>query len=82
VLVERFAGAGYGDLKKEVAEAYVSFAEPFADTVHELLSDGGALDDVLAEGARRARESAAPVLALAYERVGFVPATAADAGRG
>jgi tryptophanyl-tRNA synthetase len=82
VLVERFAGAGYGDLKKEVAETYVSFAEPFAATVHELLSDGGALDDVLAEGARRARESAAPVLALAYDRVGFVPATAADAGRG
>jgi tryptophanyl-tRNA synthetase len=82
VLVERFAGAGYGDLKKEVAEAYVAFAEPFADTVRELLSDGGTLDDVLADGARRARESAAPVLALAYERVGFVPAGAPDAGRG
>ena len=60
VLVERFAGAGYGDLKKEVAEAYLAFAEPFAATVNELLSDVGTLDDILADGAQRARESAAP----------------------
>ena len=73
-LEERFAGAGYGDLKKEVAEAYLAFAEPFAATVHDLLADVAKLDDILAEGARRARESAAPVLARAYERVGFVTA--------
>jgi tryptophanyl-tRNA synthetase len=71
-LEERFAGAGYGDLKKEVAEAYLAFAEPFAATVHDLLADVAKLDDILATGARRARESAAPVLARAYERVGFV----------
>jgi tryptophanyl-tRNA synthetase len=82
LLVERFAGAGYGDLKKEVAEAYLAFVEPFAATVQELLSDAGTLDDILADGAQRARESAAPVLARAFERVGFVPARPADAGRG
>jgi len=82
VLVERFAGAGYGDLKKEVAEAYLGFAEPFAATVDDLLSDVGTLDDILADGARRARESAAPVLATAFDRVGFVTARPAAAGRG
>ena len=82
VLEKRFVGAGYGDLKKEVAEAYVAFAEPFSATVRDLLSDVGKLDDILADGARRARESAAPVLARAYERVGFVTARPADAGRG
>jgi tryptophanyl-tRNA synthetase len=81
-LEERFAGAGYGDLKKEVAEVYVAFAEPFAATVHDLLSDVGTLDDILGDGAQRARESAAPVLARAFERAGLVPARAAGAGRG
>jgi tryptophanyl-tRNA synthetase len=81
-LEARFSGAGYGDLKKEVAEVYVGFAEPFADTVHELLADTGTLDDILADGAQRARESAAPMLARAFERAGLLPARAAGAGRG
>jgi tryptophanyl-tRNA synthetase len=81
VLQERFAGAGYGDLKKEVAEAYVGFAEPFADTVRGLLTDPDKLDDILADGARRARESATPALARAFDRVGFVTSRPA-AGRG
>jgi tryptophanyl-tRNA synthetase len=82
VLVTRFEGAGYGDLKKAVAEAYVAFAEPFAATVADLMADQGTLDDILADGAHRARESAAPMLELAYRRVGLVPAAPADPGRG
>jgi tryptophanyl-tRNA synthetase len=73
-LEERFHGAGYGDLKKEVAEAYLAFAEPMAERAHELLNDPGTLDDILATGARKARETAEPVLAKVYERVGFLPA--------
>jgi tryptophanyl-tRNA synthetase len=73
-LEERFGGAGYGDLKKEVAEAYLAFAEPFVAKVDEYLADPAALDDVLAAGAARARAQAAPVLAKAYERIGFLPA--------
>ena len=65
-----------------MAEAYVAFAEPFAATVHDLMADRASLDDILAEGARRARESAAPMLALAFERIGLVPAAPADPGRG
>jgi tryptophanyl-tRNA synthetase len=72
-LEERFAGAGYGDLKKEVAEAYVVFAEPFQDTVRALTADTGQLDDILADGARRAREQAAVRLADVYDRIGFLP---------
>jgi tryptophanyl-tRNA synthetase len=73
VLQERFAGAGYGDLKKEVAAAYLAFAEPFTARANELLADPDTLDDVLAEGARRARAEAAPLLAQVYDRVGFLP---------
>ncbi len=77
-LEERFAGAGYGDLKKEVAEAFVSFAEPFRDRVDALLADPGTLDDVLAAGAARARAQAAVRLAQVYDRVGFLPPAAAE----
>ena len=75
-LEERFVGAGYGDLKKEVAEAYLAFDEPFAARVNELLADSDTLDDILADGARRARVTAAPLLAQVYDRVGFLPGRA------
>jgi len=75
-LEERFAGAGYGDLKKEVAEVYVAFAEPFRDEVGRWLADTDRLDDVLADGARRARAQAAPRLADVYAKVGFLPGRA------
>ena len=82
-LVERFSGAGYGDLKKEVAEAYLSLAEPFRDTVQSMLADADVLDDILADGARRARAQAGPVLERAHERVGLLPPRrAADPVRG
>ena len=72
-LEERFAGAGYGDLKKEVDAAYQAFAGPFRDEVERLLADPGHLDDVLADGARRALAIAGPRLAEAYDKVGFLP---------
>jgi tryptophanyl-tRNA synthetase len=72
-LTERFTGAGYGDLKKEVAAVYAQFAEPFREAVLELLGDPEHLDDVLADGARRARARARTKLAEVYDRIGFVP---------
>jgi tryptophanyl-tRNA synthetase len=72
-LEERFAGAGYGDLKKEVAAAFVAFVEPFQERVSALMGDATTLDDVLADGARRAREIASVRLADVYDKVGFLP---------
>ena len=74
VAAERFAGAGYGDLKKEVETAYLAFADPFRARVQELLADPDHLDAVLAEGARAARAQAAVRLAQVYDRIGFLPA--------
>jgi len=71
-LEERFAGAGYGDLKKEVESAFLAFAEPFRSEVDRWLT-GDALDDVLADGARKAREQASVRLADVYEKIGFLP---------
>jgi tryptophanyl-tRNA synthetase len=71
-LEERFAGAGYGDLKKEVAEAFVGFVEPFQERVKALMTDASALDDILADGARRARAIAAVRLVDVYDKIGFL----------
>jgi tryptophanyl-tRNA synthetase len=74
VLEERYAGRGYGDLKKELAEVVVDFVTPFRTRTLELLEDTAQLDAILAAGAERAREVAAPTLARVYDAVGFVPA--------
>ena len=75
-LEERFAGSGYGDLKKAVAEAVLDVAVPFQQKVDEYLDDPAELDRVLAAGAARARSVASGTLADVYERVGFLPGVA------
>ena len=76
--VAGLAGAqGYGTLKVEVADAVVAFAEPFAKRTRELLADPGELDRILAVGAARASAVADETLALAHDRVGFLPPTSA-----
>ncbi|RJK95275.1 tryptophan--tRNA ligase [Vallicoccus soli] len=69
-----FAGRGYGDLKKAVAEAVLATAVPLAERQRALLEDPAELDRLLARGAEKARAVAAGTLAAVYDRVGFVPA--------
>lgn len=72
-LVNRYPGENrYGALKGDVADLVVQLQAPFRARVQELLADPAELDLILANGARRAREVAAPVLARAYEAVGFL----------
>jgi tryptophanyl-tRNA synthetase len=73
-IVRDFEGRGYGDLKKEVAEAVLDAAVPFQARVRELLDDSAELDSLLAQGAARARELSSRTLAKVYDRVGFVAA--------
>ncbi len=58
-LEEQFAGRGYGDLKKELAEVVADFVTPVRARTQELLDDQAELERVLAQGAARAREVAA-----------------------
>jgi tryptophanyl-tRNA synthetase len=74
-LEEKYAGGGYGDFKKDLAEVVVEFVTPFRTRTLELLDDRAYLDRVLADGAAKAHAVAARTLADVYERVGFVPAT-------
>jgi tryptophanyl-tRNA synthetase len=72
-LEAEYAGRGYGDLKKDLAEVVVDFLTPFQERVHHYLADPDALDDVLVDGARRARAIAAGTLARLYDRSGLLP---------
>jgi tryptophanyl-tRNA synthetase len=72
-LEQDFAGRGYGDLKKELAEVVTEFVTPVQQRTNELLDDQAELERILAGGAARAREVAARTLAQAYDRVGFLP---------
>lgn len=57
-----FEGEGYGTLKKALAEAVLDTVGPLRDRATELLEDEAALDELLQQGAERARAIAAPVL--------------------
>ena len=67
-----YAGRGYGDLKKDLAEVVAAFTAPLAERVRGYLDDPAELDRVLATGAARAREVAGATLATVYDRVGFL----------
>ena len=67
-----YAGKGYGDLKKDLAEVVVGVLGPIRERAVELLDDPAQLDRILAEGAERVRPVAAATLARVYDRVGLL----------
>src|SRR3954453_23524822 len=71
-LVEGYAGRGYGDLKKDTAEAVVEFVTPIKTSFDDLLADSTELEGILAAGATRANEVSAKTLNRVYERLGFL----------
>ncbi len=72
-VADDYVGKGYGDLKKDLADVVVEFLAPFQERVHTYLDDPAALDDVLADGATRAREIARGTLERIYDRSGLLP---------
>ena len=72
-LASQYDGRGYGDLKKDVADAVVAEFEPIRTRALDLLDDPAELDRVLAGNADRAAEIADATLARVYDRIGFLP---------
>ncbi|MET9554156.1 tryptophan--tRNA ligase [Streptomyces sp. NPDC006645] len=64
----------YGSLKRDTAEAVVELLRPVRARHAELAADPGQVDQVLKEGAERARGMARPVVDAAYEAIGLLPA--------
>lgn len=69
---DEFAGRGYGDFKKAVAEAVVNEFGPVRENVLELLDDPAELDRVLARNADKAEEVATKTLTDVYDKVGLL----------
>lgn len=60
-----------GAYKRLVSEAVIQRLTPIREEIQRLRSDRAHLEGLLAQGNRRARELAAPVLAEVRHRVGF-----------
>ena len=71
-LVDGYAGRGYGDLKKDTADAVVEFVTPIKARIDEMLADPTELEAVLAAGAERASDTSAKTLQRVYDRLGFL----------
>ena len=67
----RAGGKGYGDYKKKVLEAFHATFGPARKRREELLADPGELERILQDGARRAREQAAPLMEKVRRAVGI-----------
>jgi len=71
---DEYAGHGYGDLKKDLADLVVEFVTPFRDRTLELLEDQQHLMDILESGRQQASAIAEATLRDVFSRVGFAAA--------
>ena len=67
-----FGGQGFGKFKPALGELLVASLAPINARFVELRQDREALDAILAKGAARARELAAPTLKAVYSALGLV----------
>jgi tryptophanyl-tRNA synthetase len=72
-VLARFAGQGFGAFKPALAEVLVALIAPIRQRLDDLRRHPDELDRILAEGAARAQDLGAPVLAQARAAVGLVP---------
>jgi tryptophanyl-tRNA synthetase len=67
----RAGNYGYGHAKKALLEAYHRLFDPFRAKREELAQDPARLEDILSDGAKRARAAAAPVMEKVRSAVGL-----------
>ncbi|HVU31107.1 MAG TPA: tryptophan--tRNA ligase [Sphingomicrobium sp.] len=70
-VLARFAGQGFGTFKPALAQVLIELISPIRQRLDELRRDPAELDRILADGAERAAELGAPVLARAKAAVGL-----------
>jgi tryptophanyl-tRNA synthetase len=71
-LEKEYAGRGYGDLKRGLADLVVEVVAPVQERTRAYLDDPDQMDAILAAGAARAREVAAGTMAAVRDRLGLV----------
>jgi len=70
-VLSRFAGQGFGAFKPALAEVLVELIRPIRSRLEELRRDPEELDRILSQGAAKADELGAPILAKARTAVGL-----------
>jgi len=65
-------GQGFGPFKQALGEVLVETLSPISQRFTSLMQDREAIDAILARGAAKAREIAAPTLANAYKALGLI----------
>jgi tryptophanyl-tRNA synthetase len=73
-LEQRYAGAGYGTFKKDLAQTVTDTLAPLRERTEKLLASESELDGLLAGGAQRASQIARPMMAAVRDKIGFLPA--------
>ncbi len=71
VIEEKYAGKGYGDFKKDLADVCVAYIEPISKRIHEYMNDQAELTRILNTGRNAAHELASKKIALVRERMGI-----------
>ncbi|MBA4087534.1 MAG: tryptophan--tRNA ligase [Novosphingobium sp.] len=71
-VLAQFEGKGFGQFKPALGELLVETLSPMAARYRQLREDGEALDAILAKGALKARDLAAPTLRQTYQALGLV----------
>jgi tryptophanyl-tRNA synthetase len=69
----KYEGIGYGQFKKDVAEAIVGELEPVQQKVSELIKDKKYLEEVYRKGAEKANYISMKTLRKMQKKVGFIP---------
>ncbi len=71
-VLERFAGSGFADFKKELSDLAIESLAPIGEEMRRLVADPAYVDSVLHDGAERAAAIAGPVLREAKDAVGLL----------
>ena len=71
-VVSEFAGQGFGDFKKCLAELAVETMGPIGKEMQRLMNYPDEVDNILNDGAIKARKIAEPIVSEAKEIVGFL----------
>jgi tryptophanyl-tRNA synthetase len=70
-VLARFAGRGFGAFKPVLADALIALLAPLRSRLEQFRADPAELDRLLAAGAERATQLAAPTLAATYQALGL-----------
>lgn len=71
-VLSEFGGAQFSSFKPALADLAVDKVSPIGDEMRRILADPAEIDNILRDGANRAREIAEPIMAKTKEIIGFI----------